>query len=102
MDLFTSYNIKLLRSLYENVNISRLKQIFNICEEKWAFNLNSRLNDRSIKYLLIAEAPPWSNPGQEINYFYSNFDGPWCSRIFKSFYPKQKKLLIPELMPLTN
>jgi hypothetical protein len=60
----------------------RLNKIFIKCEEKWEENLN-RLTE--VKYLLIAEAAPWSENGP-INYFYNTFKGPWCNRIWKAFF----------------
>ena len=61
---------------------NRLCEIYNTCERKWQENLN-RLN--KVKYLLIAEAAPWSENGT-VNYFYNTFNGSWCSRIWKAFY----------------
>lgn len=73
-------------------SMDRLIYIYNVCEERWQHNLIDRVKITPIKYLLIAEAPPWSNNG-EVNYFYNNFNGRWCESIYRAFYPSQK---VPE------
>lgn len=90
MNPYTHENKLLLNLLNNGINIEHLIHTFKICEERWDFNLNTRLIGRKIKYILIAEAPPWSPPGHEINYFYNNFAGSWCTRIYHTFFPKQK------------
>ncbi len=56
-----------------------------MCEKKWTENLKW-LECVKVKYLLIAEAPPWSTPEDDVNYFYNNFDRTKlcssCSRCF--------------------
>lgn len=66
--------------------LDRLNQIYEVTETAWKNNLQ-RFHNRKIKYLLISEAAPWSDPEKEINYFYLNFHGSWCRRIWNSFYP---------------
>jgi hypothetical protein len=51
--------------------IDRLNKIYNLCEKKWEDNLKRFDKDNKIKYLLIAEAPPWSEDGKDIRYFYN-------------------------------
>lgn len=69
---------------FTRVNEERIKYIFEITEEKWLENLHCRIKDKSIKYLLIGEAPPWSE-NDEVSYFYNNLKGQWCGRICSAF-----------------
>ena len=62
----------------------RIDEIFDKCERKWQENLN-RLKNIKVKYLLIAEAAPWTAEG-EVRYFYNTFDGNWVKRIWYAFY----------------
>lgn len=68
--------------------VNRLIEIFSKAEERWIYNLNFRLGNIKVKYLLISEAPPWSENGQ-VNYFYNNFQGNWCKSIYRAFYPNE-------------
>ena len=43
-------------------NIMRLNLIFEISEKYWFENLD-RIQKKKVNYLLIAEAPPWSETG---------------------------------------
>lgn len=52
---------------------SRLNDIYRACEQAWEKNLNSRLRNTEIKYLLIGEAAPWTQ-NDKIRYFYTTFD----------------------------
>lgn len=54
--------------------INRLNSIYSHSKQKWCENLK-RFNDVPIKYLLIAEAPPWTGENQVIKYFYGDSDG---------------------------
>jgi hypothetical protein len=47
--------------------LPRLKEIHGHAELHWR-NYVEQFSDRSVKYLLIAEAPPWSHPGEQIQY----------------------------------
>lgn len=64
---------------------TRLNNIFMTCEEKWEDNLR-RLH-KPIKYLLIGEAPPWTEK-DKVRYFYNTFDGNWVRRIWRVFFQK--------------
>lgn len=72
--------LNLLRELFKNRkipvddNLARLNEIHEVCEGCWERNLE-RLDGREVKYLLIAEAPPWTPVGRDISYFYKTFDG---------------------------
>lgn len=71
--------------------LDRLNQIYKKSEEKYADNLK-RLRGVPIRYLLLAESPPWTESG-EVQYFYDTFNksgGQWCSRIWKSFFPDEE------------
>jgi hypothetical protein len=48
---------------------SRVQSIYEVCEEYWQDQLEL-LPERRVKYLLLAEAPPWTASGN-INYFYN-------------------------------
>ncbi len=82
--LFTSGGVDTVRPRLE-----RLNYIFKIAEEKWHQNLN-RLNKQKIKFLLLAEAPPWSDGG-EVRYFYNTFNSKWHERIWHTFFPNEPK-----------
>ena len=59
-----------------SVKLDRLKYIFENTEEKWAENLKL-LKNSEIRYLLICEAPPFSEiepPKYFYNYHNKNFN----------------------------
>lgn len=74
MILKTKYPIQLekLKQLFGESHIDqkidRLEKIYTFCESKWDANLD-RLSEIEIKYLIIAEAPPWTEGN--IKYFYN-------------------------------
>ncbi len=74
MELFERYGpqYELLKDLFPRTNFSceRLNQIFVCTEALWDKNLH-RLKGKEVKYLLIAEAPPWTPENMEIKYFYN-------------------------------
>ena len=83
--------VEILRGLFQTRNadvvtplLDRLNTIYLTCEEKWLDNLK-RLDGIAIKYILIAEAAPWTEEG-EVRYFYNTFDGNWVKRIWNTFY----------------
>jgi hypothetical protein len=49
--------------------LKRVEDIYYYARDKWLTNLK-RLEGKKVKYLLIAEAPPWSAEGEDIKYFY--------------------------------
>ncbi len=75
MDLEKAYSSQLetLRLLFKANGkdsiadkLNRLDYIFRIAEGKWLENLR-RLKGNRVKYLLLAEAPPWTEAG-EVSY----------------------------------
>ena len=64
--------------------LHRLDEIFDVTEDAWKRNL-SRLDGKAIQYLLIAEAAPWTDPGNHPRYFYETLDGAWVMRILRAF-----------------
>jgi len=87
-----SNQIEILKALFRlrggeliTESLKRMEQIFQTTERKWRCNLN-RL--KKVKYLLIAEAPPWSEDG-EIRYFYNTFQPPLANRIWHAFFPSK-------------
>lgn len=85
--------IEILKELFGSNEVdsklNRLNDIYKKTEEKWRENLK-RLKDFPVKYLLIAEAPPWIEQG-EVQYFYNNFEGSWCRRIWRAFSKENKQ-----------
>jgi hypothetical protein len=67
-------------------NLNRLEWVFLTSEKKWRYNL-TRL--KKVEYLLIAEAPPWTEIG-EMKYFYGTFQPPLANRIWHAFFPSKK------------
>lgn len=90
-----SPQIEILKELFGSDTVSpilnRLNDIYVKTEEKWRENLK-RLKGFPVKYLLVAEAPPWTEQGNEVRYFYNKLEGPWCERIWHTFFPKDNKL----------
>lgn len=74
---------------FSPIGLSRLNEIYELAEAKWEENLQ-RLSGTKVKYLLIGEAPPWTEAGKGIRYFYSTCDGAWVNRIWKAFFDNQK------------
>lgn len=64
--------------------LPRLDQIFRVTESAWERNV-ARLNGKPIQYLLIGEAAPWTQIGNQPRYFYETPSGPWVKRILKVF-----------------
>ena len=50
--------------------LERLEKIYSYCKSKWLTNLE-RFSGTPVKYLLIAEAPPWTEEPNRIKYFYA-------------------------------
>ncbi len=67
------------------MNEARLKEIKVETDRKWEENLK-RFKQYKIKFVLFSEAPPWTSSRQPISYFYINFNGQWCSRIWNTFF----------------
>jgi len=70
----------------------RLNEIYFSCASAWNKNIE-RLRNKQVKYLLIAEAAPWSE-GDSVQYFYKTFDKDirgrpiqWIRSLWKVFYP---------------
>lgn len=66
----------------------RLDEIYRVVESAWERNLN-RLKGKSIQYLLIAEAAPWTESGPP-SYFYEALKGAWVSRILSTFFGEDR------------
>jgi hypothetical protein len=62
----------------------RLEEIFSVTEQAWERNL-SRLEGVPVRYLLIAEAAPWTDAGKRPSYFYETLGGSWVSRVLQAF-----------------
>lgn len=62
----------------------RFNEILNVSERRWNENLDL-LKNNQIRYLLFAEAPPWTESGS-IRYFYNTFNSSWHSRIWRTFF----------------
>ncbi len=56
---------KLFGKSYVERRLRRLDWIFGESERYWKDNL-ARFGDQSVKYLLLAEAPPWRKEGEEV------------------------------------
>lgn len=70
-----------------SVKLDRLKYIFENTEEKWAENLKL-LKNSEIRYLLICEAPPFSEI-EPPKYFYNYHNKNFNKEIWKTFYPNE-------------
>jgi hypothetical protein len=73
--------------------LERLNAIYRVTEQKWDENIE-RLKkiDTQVRYVLFGEAAPWTERG-EVIYFYNNPVGPWCKRIWKTFFPSDDRPL---------
>lgn len=66
--------------------IKQLRYIFNVTEESWNKRKNFIQNlEKKIEYLLICEAPPWTQT--EPNYFYLNPNGQLFKTVWHTFFP---------------
>jgi len=77
-----------LRELFgrQNLDFCNLERIFDECEQAWKANVTRLQKDRIlIRYILVAEAAPWTDPSKTPRYFYSTPDGKWAARILKAF-----------------
>jgi hypothetical protein len=80
--------VEKLKQLIPNARIGRLNEIFNVTEEKWEKNIG-RLTayNAKVKYLLIGEAAPYTEEGEEVKYFYNEALRPsWRTRVYKAFF----------------
>jgi hypothetical protein len=64
--------------------LPRLNQILECTELAWERNIK-RFRHEPVRYLLIAEAAPWTTTGIP-RYFYESLKGAWVSRILKTFF----------------
>lgn len=92
MDSVFENNIYLLEGLLGKKEVSekldRFKFIFENTENSWIKNLE-RFGDQKIKYILICEAPPYSETEMPV-FFYNQFDNKFNRTIWKVFFPNQK------------
>ena len=79
-----------LCGLNDTINLPHyLNHIYAITEEKWEENVQRLMKyNVRIKYLMFGEAAPRTLEG-EINYFYNNCHGSWCTAIVEG-------LLLPQ------
>jgi hypothetical protein len=66
----------------------RLDEIYRVVESAWEGNLK-RYKGKPVRYLLIAEAAPWTENGRP-NYFYEALKGAWVNRILHTFFSKDR------------
>ena len=65
--------------------VMQLRYIYNVTEKAWYKNLERLKNsDKEIKYLLICEAPPWSD--SDPHYFYINPQGQLFNTVRLTFF----------------
>ena len=88
MELFERFGLEyeLLKDLFPRTNFcrERLNQIFVCTEALWDKNLD-RLRGKEVKYLLIAEAPPWATENDAIKYFYNTAPSHWRNLVRNTF-----------------
>jgi hypothetical protein len=72
---------------------ARLDMIHAVCQKAWERNLD-RLEGSNVRYLLIAEAAPWTPVGV-VRYYYNTFDQTessrpvaWIRATWKALYPE--------------
>jgi hypothetical protein len=87
-------------SLYES-HLRRLNDIFKVCEMAWERNI-ARLQNRIVRYLLIAEAAPWTDEGINPRYFYETLDGAWVGRVLRAFFKARPGSIEQCLQALAN
>lgn len=82
-------NLPLLTKLFGEQNVkfrlNRLKEIFQSTESTWANNIE-RFKDKPVKYILIGEAPPWSETGIP-RYFYNQIESKLHKSIWNTIFP---------------
>lgn len=66
----------------------RLDEIYRVVESAWEGNLK-RHKGKPVRYLLIAEAAPWTENGRP-SYFYEALEGAWVNRILRTFFGKDR------------
>jgi hypothetical protein len=86
MDYFDKSHLEKIRMLdssyLEECKFQRLKYIYNYAEDRFLKNLK-RLS--KIKYILLGEAPPWSENGEPV-YFYSKIESKLHKDVWKAFF----------------
>jgi hypothetical protein len=66
----------------------RLDEIYRVVESAWEGNLK-RHKGKPVRYLLIAEAAPWTENSRP-SYFYEALQGAWVSRILRTFFGEER------------
>jgi hypothetical protein len=103
MDLRTEFPqmyealVKLFGRGVVDIRYARLNEIFEVCDKAWMSNLNGFLSGE-VKYILIGEAPPWTETGTPVSYFYSNLQDSWAGRIIKAFFTSRLSEDVPTLL----
>lgn len=68
----------------------RLNQIYQMTEREWNRNIQRfHRTSSKVNYILIAEAAPWSSPGED-KYFYLNPRQPLKAPIWRAFFQDEK------------
>lgn len=70
--------------------LPRLNEIFEFTEQKWNDNVVQRIKNRNVKYLLIAEAAPWS-PSDPPTYFYGQPSSSLHGRVLNALYDRKNR-----------
>ena len=77
--------IKSLNSSYiQPKKLERLKYIYRNSKVNFALNLK-RYKNKKIKYVILGEAPPWSEEGYP-RYFYSKIESKLHETFWNTFY----------------
>lgn len=85
---------------FDSPHFKNLERAYEVCERAWIRNF-FRFRGQPIRYLLIAEAAPWTELSKPTSYFYENLQGEWCKRITRVFGidAKDPELALIELAP---
>jgi hypothetical protein len=75
----------------ENISdqLKRLEEIHEVVELAWERNI-ARIKDKPIRYLLVAEAAPWTPNGNHPRYFYESLNGAWVGRVLRAFFGQHR------------
>ena len=87
-------NLEQLKKVFQKKTVSqnckRLRDILTETGKYWLANTKG-IGLSQIKYLLICEAPPWSEDSDSLNYFYKPVDSTLHTRIWNAIYPNKPK-----------
>lgn len=89
---------KLFGDSFIGARIGRLNEIYNFTENIWHTYIEM-IPNRLVKYLLIAEAPPWRESGAQPQYFLDpNSDSRTLMRAFKNAFIQDPNIHDPEIV----